>query len=1095
MARAVKLVEHSASYQKVHRRVSVFIRKYYLNRMLRGLFISLFVFLFLLLLLFLVNVITRSGTGFRQTAFFVVLLSGGISFFALAVIPFFRWAGLLPSMSMKAAESLIASNFPEMKDVLLNLIELGEKEVEEKESVLLLASIEEREQRLKWYRFDDAVPYRKLFIPALGFSALVITSASVWALWPEFIQNGYSRTVHYKQVFDAKIPLEVRLLNDSLRVGLGADLRLEAEFNQVLTDSGVYLNRGAGLYRMEGSGKNYSYLLEAINGPIDFTISQDDFRSEVFHVQVIPLPEKLNMTIRIDPPAHTNLVSRTQNNIGDLIIAEGSRVSWEILQQNSNLVQLEFETDTLANDRGESGVSFQKWIRKGDRYNLVLRSNQLQEPTVFSYTLEVVKDQFPSISANQMTDSVFAQQVYIQANIEDDYGFSDLRFFVYELGATEPVFTDTVGISGTSTFQKIYYAIDFSQIAPAGKEYEYFLSIWDNDGVNGPKRTDSRRFRKRLESSEEIWESNREKGAELGEKLTESQNLVNQLSEKLDDLIQSQLIENKEDWEIKTKVDEISDMKDLLEEMIDNIRDENQEINLSDSFTAEKRAEILKKQEQIEELFEKILDDELRELFEEFEKLAEEMNQKQRLEKTEELKLNLENLEQQLDVNLELLKKLEMEKQIYDLANKMKELGEQTKNVKDSADIEKSKEEFEQLEQKFEEQLSKNEELKKPHQLDPLKEEREAIKEELEKAGKEKDRKGKEEKMKQSGQKMEELGQKMQNMMSQSGQEGNSVDLELLRQLARELNDFSFKQEELLEQVREVNARNKIFQEVGLEQRDMELKFEVIRDSLRSLGYKQPMIASLLNEEVFHVETSLKNLFRSVQENQVSVVRYEQQKVMEGANELAVRLDELIQNIQAMSGQGEGESSFTDSKPKDGAEKMGEMREKQGALKEQLKGMIQKMKEGQKGQGGRKEMSKMLSERELLRQQLEQLRNSGLLGRPAQEKLNDIQNMMEEVEKDLIYDRVNEQTIAKEEWIQTRLLEAETAEKEREKDNKREATEFKGSMNPADLPGWKELEKERKNQNELLKYSELKLKEYYRIKYQEYLKNLSKKKN
>ncbi len=769
-------------------------------------------------------------------------------------------------------------------------------------------------------------------------------------------------------------------------------------------------------------------------------------------------------------------------------------MKWTIQQQHADIVSLFFEKDSLVSRSGDDIMDFNKVLYEDSEYGLILESKNLNKPFVSKYSIEVIKDQFPGIIANRIVDSIFTQQVYIQANIEDDYGFNALMFFIVNTNDGVVVFQDSITISSSSNYQKTYYAVDFREVTEAGNDYEYDLSVWDNDEVNGYKRTDSRKFNMRVETTDEIWDNNREKGKDLGEKMEESKDLVEQLGEKLDDLLQSQLIENKDDWEIKSKVDEIGEMKNLLEEMIENIKSDNKEINISDQQSSERREEILKKQKQIEDLFEKLLDEELKELFEEFERLAEEMNQKDRLENTEELKMNLENLEQQLDVNLELLKKLELEKQIYDLANKMKKLGEETKDKSDSTGIEKTKSDFEKLEEKLDEQLRKNEELNKPHKLDSHKKEREEIKEKLKDAGEKKDGEDKKKSMQKAGEEMEKLGQKLQNMMAGAGQGGMSVDIEMLRQLARELNDFSFWQEELLQKIGQVTARNKIFHEVGVEQRDMEIKFGVIKDSLRSLGYKQPMIARLLNQEVFHVETSLMNLFRSVQEGRVSQVRYEQQKVMEGANELAVRLDELIDQLQAMSGKGEGAQSFTDSKPKEGADQLGEMKQKQQSLKEQMKGMIQRMKDGNKGEGGKKELARMLAQREMLRQQLEQLRNSGLLGDKARKKLDDVQNMMEEVEKDLIYDKVNEQTIAKEEWIQTRLLEAENAEKEREKENKREASEFRGDYKLDDIPAWKEIEKEQKQQTDQMKYSEFKLKEYYRKKYQEYLKRINLKK-
>jgi len=208
-----------------------------------------------------------------------------------------------------------------------------------------------------------------------------------------------------------------------------------------------------------------------------------------------------------------------------------------------------------------------------------------------------------------------------------------------------------------------------------------------------------------------------------------------------------------------------------------------------------------------------------------------------------------------------------------------------------------------------------------------------------------------------------------------------------------------------------------------------------------------------------------------------------------------VRLDELVDNLQSMSGQGEGQSKFTDSNPKDGEKEVGEMKNQQQSLKEQMKQMIQQMKEGQNDGMGGKEMVKMLSEREQLRRALEELRNSGKLGENAKKKVQDAERMMEEVEKDIIYNRVNDVTIQKEEWIQTRLLEAESAEKEREKEEVRVSQEFKGTVNPENLPLWKDKDGRESELGRTMNYSDIKLKQFYQDRYKSYLKILNKKKS
>ena len=72
------------------------------------------------------------------------------------------------------------------------------------------------------------------------------------------------------------------------------------------------------------------------------------------------------------------------------------------------------------------------------------------------------------------------------------------------------------------------------------------------------------------------------------------------------------------------------------------------------------------------------------------------------------------------------------------------------------------------------------------------------------------------------------------------------------------------------------------------------------------------------------------------------------------------------------------------------------------------------------------------------------------------------------------------------------MLEAEKAEMERENDNERESDEFRGIMKAPDQKIWEEFEKKKKRSLELMKYRDIKLKEFYRKKYFDYLEQLEK---
>jgi len=260
------------------------------------------------------------------------------------------------------------------------------------------------------------------------------------------------------------------------------------------------------------------------------------------------------------------------------------------------------------------------------------------------------------------------------------------------------------------------------------------------------------------------------------------------------------------------------------------------------------------------------------------------------------------------------------------------------------------------------------------------------------------------------------------------------------------------------------------------------------------MGYKNPKIAKLLNQEMFHVETALENLMKAYQNDRKSQVGIEQQNIMKGANELAVRLDEIVQSASMQSGQGGGQGEFTDSKPQSGKDQVGEMKSMQQSLKEQLEGMINKMKQGDKGKKDKEGLAKMLADREMMRHAMEKLKNSGEVGEKTRGKLSEAQKLMEEVEKDIIYDRLGDHTIRREKMIETKMLEAEQAEMERDMENRRESREFRGTIKAPEQKVWKDFEQQKKRTLELMKYRDIKLKEFYRKKYYDYLEQLEKQK-
>ena len=136
------------------------------------------------------------------------------------------------------------------------------------------------------------------------------------------------------------------------------------------------------------------------------------------------------------------------------------------------------------------------------------------------------------------------------------------------------------------------------------------------------------------------------------------------------------------------------------------------------------------------------------------------------------------------------------------------------------------------------------------------------------------------------------------------------------------------------------------------------------------------------------------------------------------------------------------------------------------------------------------QMGQSLMQHEMMQQMLRDLMNNGSVGSGTKEQLKYIDNMLEQNRKELMNKSINAQTIARQNLITTRLLEAEKAEMEREFENKREsesADEF--YSNPIKFFEYKEKEN---FTIEYLNKNSHKLNNFYINKYKQYLNNIEK---
>jgi hypothetical protein len=198
--------------------------------------------------------------------------------------------------------------------------------------------------------------------------------------------------------------------------------------------------------------------------------------------------------------------------------------------------------------------------------------------------------------------------------------------------------------------------------------------------------------------------------------------------------------------------------------------------------------------------------------------------------------------------------------------------------------------------------------------------------------------------------------------------------------------------------------------------------------------------------------------------------------------------DEMKQQKDSKSGKGKPKKG----KPKPGEGKKPSLSQMQKQLGDQLK---QLQKSGKQGKALSQEVAKMAAQQEAIRRALQEL-EKGQGSKEGKDQKGEsgsqtggLKQAMEQQEKDLVNKRVTDQMVIRQQEIETRLLEAEKALREREQDTKRESKTAANipSRPPADLRAYL---KAKQAQTEQLKTQTLNVIPFFKRENERYFRTL-----
>ena len=1105
-----------------------FIRKYYKNQIIKGLIYSVALILGAYLVVTVSEYFGNFGKGIR-TFFFYTLIGGSLLILGkYIIIPLTRLLKIGQSLSYEQASEIVGNHFPDVKDKLLNTLQLAEQHGDSSNlsSELLEASINQRTEQLKPVPFTSAINFKEnrkhlkwALIPLSVFAVLLFGA-------PSLITESTDRIVrHNEEIIYA--PYDFTVKNSALQVPENKDFQLALSVALNTTAKGgvpdkVYILRGDQRFLLNKEGRtNFFYTFNNVQKNVPFRFEANSIISKEYTLEALPVPGFTDFSVYIDYPAYTGLKDELVSNSGDMTVPQGSRLQWKVNTKNASNVSLQMDSEKKNLEQsGENSFEYTHLALQNSSYTFKSDNETGVKGDSMRYSVSVIKDLYPEIIVDEKIDSLSKKNLFFTGEVSDDYGFKTLTFnysfakTTDSLKTTDEITSINLPITKNQTTDGFFHqwSLEELNLLP-GEELNYYFQVWDNDGVNGSKAAKSRPAVFKVPSLDEIEDNKEEQNEEIKDEMKDAVDDAKKLQKDLDELRKELLQKEELNWQDEKKLEEILQRQKELQNKVDNIQKKNEQKNQQENEFKPPNESLLEKQEQLEKMFDEIMTDEMKELYEEIQKMMEQLDKEEIQEQLEEMSLSNEDMEKTLDQAMEQFKQLEWElkmedtiEKIEELAEKQKELAEETKKGEKSPEElkeeqDKLNEEFDELKEDLDELEKMNEELENPNSMLDTEEEEQSIEEQMEESSEEleKDNKKKAgESQEGAAEKMEAMAQQMEQMMAEEEEESAEEDMAALRVLLENIIQLSFDQEDLMGDIKTTSKDDPKYVTHGQTQRKFKDDARIIEDSLFALSKRIIQLEAIVNREINLVNENMLKSIDFIADRQTDQVTTRQQYTVTSLNNLALLLEEVLKQMQEQQ---------AESMPGTGnCEKPGGMGKKPSSsqmkkMQEGMKGQMEKMKkqlekQGNEGKPGKMpgDMSKSLAQsaakQAAIRREIEKMGNKlNEDGSGNGNELKKIAKEMEELERDIVNRKIDQNTLKRQQDIVTRLLKHENAERQREQDNKRKSTE--SSNPPVSAPAdYKKYLEEREREIELLKTTPPSLKPYYKEKVNEYFNNL-----
>lgn len=1036
--------------------------------------IYIFTVAFILFLFFtMIEALFNFSSSIRTGIFFIYLFLtiGSIGYFIL--IPFVKQFFLLKPQEINNTALEVGCHYPEVKDNLINVLQLVSSPTYFYSQSLILAAFNSTWGKIEKLNFSSVLSYthlkKKFFY---GFSISIISLLLI-ILIPS-LSEASKRILNFNEEFLPPQRFYFQILPGDGEVLKGNSVEFKIKTTGVYSPTEVFLNIKDDTQssfdkislRKDSTGI-FSFTMNSVRNGLTYFVNAEEIKSRDYRLEVVDPPVIILLSLKVIPPAYTGLSILELRDNGSVEGLFGSTLQYELIATKElKSAKLVFDDNTETPLNIESNkASLKTTLKKNVNYFISItdkQGNKNLQPII--YNLTVRYDLNPEITlisprtdVNIGTD--FRLPIFVK--IKDDFGFNKLLLH-YRLSASRyDIIKETynsieIPLAKGLTEADINYIWNLTSLSLATQDVvSYYLEVFDNDNISGPKSARTQELRLRVPSLEEIFAQVDEKQNSVEQELVKTLNEAEELKKMLDQIDRDLKQDKKQiSWEEKEKIEQamkkFEELQQKVEEtskMFEQAKDELQKNDLLSKETMEKYLEL-------QELFNQLSSEEMKKAMERLQNQLQNLDRKQIQQAFQDMQFNEEQFKKSLERTINLLKRLqveqkmdELQKRLDDISSQQEKTEEQTKNANDKQSLDNAAKQQEDITKKLKQFEKAAEELKEQMKdLDDMpKEEMDKLMEEMDKQNnedlseqassdiKKMQKQSAQQKQQQLNKNMQKMKDKMSQMQAAMQQKNQMQTFAQMFKMLENIISLSKQQEELRKQIQ--NSTSPPSNEQIKTQDNIRRNLDKLLQQMSELSQKTFAITPEMGKALGDARRQMNSALEQMQNRNNNSTQQYQAEAMGSLNQGALLMKGMMEQMMQGNGQGGGGMMSL-------MQQLGQLSQQQMGLNNMTQMLQQAMQQGSMTGEQLGQLQRLAQQQELIRKSLEQLHKEAEgtgKSKSMAGNLEKILKQMEEVVTNMKTEKLDDELVQKQERILSKLLDAQKSVNERDYEKERES--------------------------------------------------------